>query len=206
MNAAAVAIVAAAMLLPHAALAQDGAGNATVGVAQEAAGAPDAWVILGIVLAATAVGGTIWNGSQLRRHVDLVKRDMDERLRPVLAWVSDGTRQGHSLTVLGGGMVRVRILNAGQVAAVGIAYAVRSGMGGDLEEAGTGRVWGQRGALAPNASMAIDVWLTDEQVRRTQRGEKFHFEVLLEYRSPAGAAYGYSMSGDYDGTQTVLRD
>ena len=206
MSAALVAAMAAALLLPAAASAQGGGGNATAGGGQGAGDDPGAWVLIGIVLAAAAVGGPIWNGWQLRRHVNLVEADIAARLRPVLAWVSDGSGQGHALTVLGGGLVRVRIINAGQVAAVGIAYAVRSGMEGDFGSGGTGHSRGRRGALAPNSCMEIDVWMTDEQGRRAQEGERFRLEVALEYRSPAGKEYEYSVSGVYDGRETVLRD
>jgi len=202
-----VAAVAVSALLPTTALAQGGTGNATEGAAQGAGEWPGAWVILGIILAATAIGGTIWNGLQIARHVGLVERDMATRLRPILGWASDGDRRVWPPSVREGKVHVIKILNAGPVAAMGIVLDVRFGTEGDFQAGKAGHMRNQWGTLAPNSAIHLNVHMTGEQERRAkEKREKFCVEIKAEYRGPDGKGYEYSMGGDYDGREMLLRD
>jgi len=163
------------------------------------------WVGMGI--AAAAVCGTVWNALLLRKHVNVIKKDMDERLRPLLRWTSDRDKQGIPVNVLDGRVISIRIINAGQVAAVGIVCDVKYGMASDFEAGKAGCRKDQYGSLAPNRSMDVNVWVSGEQVRMVrEEKKKFRMEIHAEYRGPDGREYAYSMSGDYDGWQALLHD
>ena len=206
MSAALAVAMAAALLLPAAVFAQGGEGNATAGAAQ-GGDTLDAWVVIGVALALAAVGGAIWNGIQIHRHVSLVKKDDDERLRPMLRWTSEGDRRVYPPSVTDGKVIVIKILNAGQVAAVGIVCDVRFGMEGDFGSEKVGHSKNEWGSLAPNMAIHLNVHVTGEQMRRVLEGkEKFHIEIMAEYRGPGEKKYEYSMSGDYDGRETLLHD
>lgn len=199
MNVALVAIMAAITLLPSVAHAQDSGGNVTAGAGQEAGEATNMWVIAGIIMAAAAVAGTIWNGCQLRKHVDLVKKDMDERLRPQLGWTTDSNLLLRHGDVDSGGVFRIRIINAGQVAARNIVCHMNLGLASDFE---AGRIKHERefrGSLAPNMVIEVRVPITTEQMKAASPKDQFHAEIMIEYRGPGKKPYKYSMSGDYDG-------
>jgi len=198
MNAAAVAIVAAAMLLPHAALAQEGAGNATAGDAQEAAEAPGAWVVIGAILAAAAVGGTIWNGWQLRRHVDLVKRDMDERLRPTLMWgvLGDGSSVRIAAWPERPCGLTIRLLNAGQVSARDIImYTDARVVGNDGEPGVPGHRLRRLGALEPDESMEIFIPVPAVMLGRVLGGEMAYIEARFFYGAGDAKMFEYRVGG-----------
>lgn len=162
---------------------------------------------IGMAIAVAAVVGTVWNARQLRRHVGLVEADMATRLRPVLVWTADGDMPSHTFAVVTGSRIKIRIINAGQVAAVRIVCDIKVGMAGDFEAGEETRSIDKWGSLAPTKHIEIDLPLTDEQnFRVRRRREKFHIDIVAKYRAPYGQEYQYSMSGDYDGLNMILRD
>ena len=161
----------------------------------------------GTGIAALAVWGTLRNTRQLERHVKLLETDMTTRLRPLLRWTSDRDKRGITVNVPDGRVISIRMVNAGQVAAVGIVCDVKYGMASDFESGKAGCRKDQYGSLAPNRSMDVNVWVSGEQERMVrEEKKKFHMEIHAEYRGPDGREYAYSMSGDYDGWQALLRD
>ena len=165
-------------------------------------------LVIGTVIAVVAIAGTVCNALLLRRHVNAVKDDMGKRLRPLLRWTADGDLPSRTLAVIDGNQIKIRIINAGQVAAVGIVLGGRFGLTGDFEAGREARYEGaQWGSLAPNKSMEVDLEITGEQMRRIRKeGERFHIEILLKYQDPGGKDYEYSMNGHYDGKSVILRD
>ncbi|RNJ71451.1 MAG: hypothetical protein EB824_06865 [Thaumarchaeota archaeon S15] len=161
----------------------------------------------GTGIAALAIWGTLRNTRQLERHVKLLETDMTTRLRPLLRWTSDRDKRGITVNVPDGRVISIRIVNAGQVAAVGIVCDVKYGMASDFEAGKAGCRKDQYGSLAPNRSMDVNVWVSGEQVRMVrEEKKKFRMEIHAEYRGPDGREYAYSMSGDYDGWQALLHD
>jgi len=162
---------------------------------------------VGSAIALIAAWGTIRNTRELAKHVALVEKDMDKRLRPFLVWTADGDMPSHTFAVIDGNQIKVRIINAGQVAAVGIVCDVRVGLEADFEAGNEVRSQDQWGSLAPNKCIEIDIPLADEHVLRVKgKKEKFRIDVRAEYRGPDGKEYEYSMSGRYDGANVILRD
>lgn len=191
MIAALIVIIAASLLLPR----------------RGGAEAPDAWVVIGVILAAAAVGGTMWNGWQLYRHVNLAKRDADGRLRPVLAWTADSDRPSHTFAIVEADQITIRIINAGQVAAVGIECDARFGMEDEFKAGKAKHDKSQWGSLAPNKVLEVGVPITGTQnIQALEKKKKFHIEIAAEYRAPGGKVYRYAMRGDYDGWHVTLRD
>jgi len=162
------------------------------------------WVGMGI--ASTAVAGTAWNAWQLRRHVNVIKKDMDERLRPLLGWTTDSNLMLPARDVGNGGVFRIRIINAGPVAARGIVCSIKVGMASDFEAGSTKRKQEHRGYLAPDKLIEVRVPITTKQMRKASQQDKFRAEILVEYRGLGEKAYKYSMSGDYDGKVALWRD
>lgn len=164
-------------------------------------------LVVGVGIATLAAWGTVRNTGQLERHVRLVEADMSTRLRPQLGWTTDGDIPSHTFAAITGNQIKLRIINAGQVAAVGIVCDVRVGLEGDFEAGSEVRSRDRWGSLAPNKRIDIDLPLTTEQLLRIREGgEKFRIEVLAEYRGPDGREYRYAMSGHYDGHNVILRD
>jgi len=165
-------------------------------------------LVASIAIAGVAVGGTVWNALLLRKHVNVIKKDMDERLRPLLRWTADGDRPSRTFAVIDGNQIKIRIINAGQVAAVGIVLEGRMGLTGDFEAGRESRYKGAKwGSLAPNKSMEVDLVITDEDMRRIrEKKERLHVEILLKYQDPGGKEYEYALSGHYDGEDMILRD
>lgn len=125
-----------------------------------------------------AVWGSVRNARQVERHVALTEADMSTRLRPMLRWTSDGDRLVHPPRVLEGTVIVIRMLNAGQAAAVDIVCDVKFGMEGDFEAGRAGHRRDQWGSLAPNSAIHLNVHVTEEQkCRAREKKEKFHVEI-----------------------------
>lgn len=228
MTAGAALILALLAAAPPWAHAQDEAGGEVAALAEELRllreGVEESnrvdWALfavsltVGAVITAAAVWGSVRNARQVERHVSLTERhvsltaaDMSARMRPMLRWTSDGNRLVYPPRVLEGAMIVIRLLNAGQAAAVGIVCDVRFGMEGDLEAGRAGHRRDQWGSLAPNSAIHLNVHVTEEQrLRARGKREKFRVEVKAEYRGPDGREYKYSMGGDYDGREALLHD
>jgi len=155
--------------------------------------------VIGTAIAAAAVVGTLCNTRQLRRHGNLVKEDMEVRLRPQLGWTTDSNLLLQPRDVNSGGVFRIMIINAGQVAATEIVCRMKLGMASDFEIGKIEHKRDCRGSLAPNMSIEVRVPITTEQMRAASQQDQFHAEILIEYRGPGKKVYEYSMSGDYDG-------
>lgn len=209
MNAALVAIMAAAALLPTATYAQDGGGNATAGAAQDDGGAPDDWVVIGAILAFAAVGGTIWNGWQLYRHVNLVKKDADERLRPTLSWVVlEGDRAARitAWTEWPSG-IKIRLLNAGQVSARDIImYRDARIVGNDGERGVSGSKLRRLGALGPGESMDILIPVSAVMLGRVLGGEMAYIEARFVYGTEGTQRFEYRVGGYVSNSISTLFD
>ena len=163
-------------------------------------------LVTGMGIAGVAVGGTVWNAWQLHRHVNVIKKDMDERLRPLLGQTTDENLLLPPKEVDSGGVFRIKIINAGQVAAGGVVCSMKVGMASDFDAGCAKRKQERRGYLAPDKLIEVRVPITTEQMRKASQQDKFRAEVLVEYRGPGEKAYKYSMSGYYDGIEMQWRD
>lgn len=162
--------------------------------------------VVGMAIAAVAVAGTVRNAWQLRRHVDLVQRDMDERLRPELGRTTDSNLLPRPIDIDSGGLFRVRIINAGQVAARKIVCDMKFGMASDFEAGVEEHKRENRGFLAPDKLIEVRVPITTEQMRAASQQDQFHVEILVEYSGPGGKEYGCPVNGDYDGVEARWSD
>ncbi|RNJ72001.1 MAG: tetratricopeptide repeat protein [Thaumarchaeota archaeon S15] len=204
MSAALVAAMAAALLLPAAASAQGSGGNATAAGGQGTGDDPGAWVLIGIALAAAAVGGTIWNGWQLRRHVDLVEADIAARLRPVLALAkTDGDGQ---IGVYGDrgrpGGLRIRLVNAGQASAEEIVVRREVRLVGE----GAPPLLRTRhlGALEPGESTEVRIPMPVEDLGRALGGGMAYVDAIFEYTGGGRRGLKYHVAGYKSSTFSML--
>ena len=185
-------------------------GQASYGHARESAGEVNA-----SPQAKIPTHSTRYNVTDPRKHAEShggrarLNSDTEDVDMPVLAWTRAGGGLGEgTVTVLGGGLVRVRVVNAGRASAMSVTGDIThmlSVNGSAFSEIGREQqAWG---TLLPNAEMEVRVWVPKEAMGTIEgrRGE-YRADILLEYRSLDETGHRRQMSVRYDGKRTTVRD
>ncbi|MDD9810080.1 MAG: tetratricopeptide repeat protein [Thaumarchaeota archaeon] len=160
------------------------------------------WVGMGI--AAAAVVGTVCNALLLRRHVNVIKKDMDKRLRPVLVWAEiegDGPVGVYGDGGLPGG-IRIKLVNAGQVSAeeIVVHHGIRLVGEGEALRLQTRRL----GALEPGKHAEVRIPMSMEGLGRALGGGMVYVDAVFEYRGGGHDSLAYHVAGYRSGTLSTL--
>jgi len=220
-----LALLALLPAVPAGALAQ-GDGNVTLAeVAEELRRIGDeirvtegetAWLYaaslaVGVSIAVIAFLATRANTSRLaeqsrlfRERLDLLKEDMENRLRPVLAWCL--FEDGSLIKVSGSGArpsgLTIRVINTGQVSAEDVVvYLDARIVGGGAPPAPKML---RLGALGPGRSVEIHANLSPEDLGSAMGGGIAYVEAAFTYRDGGGNMLEYGVAGYRSSTVSTL--
>jgi len=211
-----LALLALLPALPGGALAQEAGSAGLDEVAEElrkireeirVSEGETAWLYaaslgVGVAIAGIALWATRANTLHLaeqarlfRERLDLLKKDMEHRLRPVLAWCMHEKGGAIKVSSSSGrlGHLTIRVINAGQVSAADVVVRHRAMIVGANTSPGP-RVR-HLGALAPNQPIEVQIPMPAEDIASAMGGGMAYMEASFEYSGGGKEGMTYTVAG-----------